>query len=161
MTEHTDQIHNDQIHTGASRSTATASPVRTRPDHRLRALGVLTAVLAPVLIWLIAVPVLGAELTVTDGRQQPPTEFDVGLGPILTVALGSALLGWGVLALLERFTPRAGLVWTVLATGLLVLSFVPLLGPMSGATRLTLALMHLAVGAALIPTFYRSVRTRA
>jgi hypothetical protein len=153
----------DHTATGPSpgATTAAASSARTRPHHRLRAIGVLAAVLAPTLIWLVAVPGLGAELVVTDGTRQPPAPFELGLGAIVTFALVPALLGWGVLALLERLTRRARTVWTVLATGLLVLSFVPLLGPMSGATRLTLALLHLAVGAALIPAFYRSVRTHA
>jgi cell division protein FtsW (lipid II flippase) len=156
MTDHTDQIP-----AGSPRSATAPSPARTRPDHRLRALGVVAAVLAPVLIWVVAVPVLGVDLLVSDGRRQSPTQFEVGLGAVVTVALGSALLGWGVLALLERFTRHARTVWTVLATVLLVLSLVPLFGPMSGATRLTLALMHLAVGAALIPAFHRSVRSPA
>ncbi len=156
MTDHTDQIPSS-----APRGATTSAPSAARTDHRLRALGVLAAVLAPLLIWLVAVPVLGADLVVTDSSRQPPTQFEVGPGAIVTFALGPALLGWGVLALLERFTRRARTVWTALATVLLVLSFVPLLGPMSGATRLTLALLHLAVGAALIPAFYRSVRTSA
>lgn len=152
--------HIDQVRTGTA-SPAGSAPARARPDHRLRAVGVVAAVVAPVLVWLVAVPVLGAELIVTDSSKQPPVPFEVGLGAVVTFSIVPALLGWGVLALLERFTRRARLVWTVLAVGLLVLSFVPLLGPMSGATRSTLALLHLAVGAALISTFYRSVPTRA
>lgn len=155
MTERTDQV---RASAPGSTDTAATPPVRARPDHRLRAIGVAGAVLVPALIWLVAVPLLGAELLVVDARQQPPLEFEVGLGAVVTFSLGPALLGWGVLALLERFTRHARLVWTVLATALVLLSFVMLLGPMSGTTRLVLALLHLAVGAVLIPAFYRSVR---
>ncbi|MGP4115442.1 DUF6069 family protein [Streptomyces sp. 4N509B] len=118
--------------------------VRTR---RLRACGL--AVLAPVLVWLVADPVLGHPLRMVDGEQT----LDVGAVPVATVALLAALAGWGLLAALERFgVRRARAVWVGVAVAVLAVSFLPLTGDgMDGGTRAALALMHVAVAAALVP----------
>jgi hypothetical protein len=139
--------------------TATApSQPRPRANRRLRLLGVLAAIVLPTLVWLVAGPLFGADLTVQDNND-PPKVIEIGFGPIVVVSAGFALLGWAALALLERLTRHGRLIWTGLAVALLVLSFLPLLGPMSAGTRVALGLVHLAVGAALIPTFYRSSPT--
>ncbi|MGW6270173.1 DUF6069 family protein [Streptomyces sp. NPDC055060] len=117
---------------------------------RRRRLGTTAlAVLAPVLVWLIADPLLGHRLRLADGRQT----LDIAAAPVAVVALLASLGGWGLLAALERFgAPRARAIWTGVAGAVLVLSFLPLTGDgMDGATRTALALMHLAVAAALIP----------
>ncbi|MFJ8923584.1 DUF6069 family protein [Streptomyces sp. NPDC102415] len=117
---------------------------------RRRRLGVTAlAVLAPVLVWLAADPLLGHRLRITDGEQT----LDIGALPAALVALLASLAGWGVLAALERFGGRrARAVWTGAAVVVLALSFVPLTGEgMDGGTRAALALMHLAVAAVLIP----------
>ncbi|MEU2676050.1 DUF6069 family protein [Streptomyces sp. NPDC007107] len=117
---------------------------------RRRRLGVTAlAVLAPVLVWLAADPLLGHRLRITDGEQT----LDIGALPAALVALLASLAGWGVLAALERFgVRRARTVWTGAAVVVLALSFVPLTGEgMDGGTRAALALMHLAVAAVLIP----------
>ncbi|TDE99166.1 hypothetical protein EXU48_01345 [Occultella glacieicola] len=112
---------------------------------RLLAVGVATAV--GIGIWLIAVPVLGAELSVTT----PDGAMAVGPASVLVAGVVAGLAGWGSLAVLERLTTGAAKVWTVLALALTVVS---LLGPVGQAQSLeaTLALgaMHLGVGAALI-----------
>nr|WP_237521620.1 DUF6069 family protein [Streptomyces sp. SID4921] len=107
------------------------------------------AVLAPVVVWLAADPLLGHRLRITDGEQT----LDIGALPAALVALLASLAGWGVLAALERFGGRrARAVWTGAAVVVLALSFVPLTGEgMDGGTRAALALMHLAVAAVLIP----------
>lgn len=107
------------------------------------------AVLAPVLVWLVADPVLGHRLRIVDGEQT----LDIGAVPVAVVALLASLSGWGTLAALERFgARRAHAVWTGVATTVLVMSCLPLIGDgMDGATRGALALMHLAVAAVLIP----------
>jgi Family of unknown function (DUF6069) len=71
----------------------------------------------------------------------------------------AALLGWSVLALLERLTPLGQRIWLVLAV--LVLAASLPFGPLSGTgvtatDRLVLVLMHLAVAAILITGFSRS-----
>ncbi|MER6917252.1 DUF6069 family protein [Streptomyces sp. NPDC000594] len=119
----------------------------SRRGARLAAVGL--AALAPVLVWLVADPVLGHRLRITDGGRT----VDIGAVPVALAALPAALAGWGLLAALERFGVRsARAVWTGAAVTVLALSFLPLTGDgMDGGTRAALALMHLAVAAVLIP----------
>jgi Family of unknown function (DUF6069) len=69
-------------------------------------------------------------------------------------AVLAALAGWGLLALLERFTARPRTIWTAIAV---LVGLLSLVGPLSTiasttvANGLSLALMHLAVAAVLIP----------
>jgi hypothetical protein len=63
-----------------------------------------------------------------------------------------------LLGILERFTRRARRVWVGVAIATLLLSFG---GPLSGSgtsalNRAVLVLMHVAVGAALIPMLSRT-----
>ncbi|ATL31269.1 DUF6069 family protein [Streptomyces formicae] len=107
------------------------------------------AVVAPVLVWLVADPLLGHRLRIADGERT----LDIGAVPVAIVALLASLVGWGLLAALERVgVPRARTVWTGVACAALAVSFLPLTGDgMDGGTRVALALMHLAVAAVLIP----------
>ncbi|WP_328371054.1 DUF6069 family protein [Streptomyces sp. NBC_00445] len=117
---------------------------------RRRRLGVTAlAVLAPVLVWLVADPLLGHRLRIGDGEQT----LDIGAVPVAVVALLASLAGWGLLAALERFgARRARAIWTGVAGAVLAVSFLPFTGDgMDGGTRFSLALMHLAVAAVLIP----------
>ena len=117
---------------------------------RRRRLGATaSAVLAPVLVWLVTDPLLGHRLRIADGEQV----LDLGAGPVTVVALLASLSGWGLLAALERFGPRhARAVWAGVAAAVLAVSFLPLLDDgMDGGTRAALAVMHLAVAVLLIP----------
>ncbi|GAA2247737.1 DUF6069 family protein [Streptomyces indiaensis] len=119
---------------------------------RKRRLGVAAlAVLAPVLVWLVADPLLGHPLRIADGTRT----LDIGAGPVAVAALLASLSGWGLLAALERFGVRhARLIWTGVACAVLALSFLPCTGDgMDGGNRASLALMHLAVAAVLIPGY--------
>ncbi|MFD9720777.1 DUF6069 family protein [Streptomyces sp. NPDC059076] len=106
------------------------------------------AVLAPLLVWLVADPVLGHRLRIVNGEQT----LDIGAVAVVLAALLAALAGWGLLVVLERFwLRRARALWTGVAVAVLALSFLPLTGNgMDGGTRTALALMHLAVAALLI-----------
>ncbi|MEV6864597.1 DUF6069 family protein [Streptosporangium subroseum] len=125
---------------------------------RVRALAVGGAVLATSLLWLAA-QVLDIDLRVDQpGDGQPPVT--VGLPLVIGVTLVLSLLGWGSLAVLERYIRRARTIWTVLAIAVLALSFVPILGvEATSSTKTVLALMHLAVAAVLIPMLRRSAPT--
>ncbi|MEW2611212.1 DUF6069 family protein [Streptomyces sp. NPDC047880] len=119
---------------------------------RKRRLGVAAlGVLVPVLVWLVADPLLGHPLRIVDGART----LDIGAGPVAVVALLVSLSGWGLLAALERFGVRhARPIWTAVACAVLALSFLPFTGDgMDGGTRASLALMHLAVAAVLIPGY--------
>ncbi len=118
-----------------------------------RMLGVAGACAAALAVWTIAVPALGVQLLVRFGDGVPET---VGLGLVVGASLMASLLGWGVLALLERRTPRARGIWTVIAIVVLVVSLsLPLSAGTTMSARITLVLMHLAAGAVLIPTLRR------
>ncbi|SMF57327.1 DUF6069 family protein [Streptomyces sp. Amel2xC10] len=138
-----------------------ATPARSgaRGDSRVRvrALAVVGAVLADALIWLVAHGLFDLDLRVPDGPGSTSTSELPFPVVVVSVAVVS-LLGWGLLALLERFAPgRARTTWTVLAVAVLVLSlFAPLFSEgLSAGNRITLVLLHLTVGAFLVPAFRR------
>lgn len=135
----------------------------TAPSHRQlrrRAFAVTAAVLAAFVVWAVAVPLLGVQLTVriTPGSSSVQT---IGAGFVLAVSLLASLLGWGLLVALERRTRRAGAVWTVAASVVLLLS---LAGPLTAAVtpggKVSLVVLHLSVATALIPLLRRSAPSR-
>lgn len=114
---------------------------------RLRRLLVVTAASAAALaLWALAAPLAGVDLAVRQGGS------DQAVGPV-PVALASLLAGfaaWALLAVLERFTARAGRIWTVTAAVVLALSLLGTFGAVSTAATLALMGMHAVVGAVLI-----------
>ncbi|WP_431926146.1 DUF6069 family protein [Nonomuraea jabiensis] len=118
-----------------------------------RALGVGTAVLSTTLLWLAAL-VVNIDLRVDLPADGQPAAM-VGLPVTIGSTLVFSLLGWGALAVLERFARRARTIWTGLAVAALMLS-VPILGVEATAgTKAVLCSMHLAVAAVLIRTLRR------
>jgi len=83
----------------------------------------------------------------------------VSPGAIIASALAASLLGWALLAVLERITAvRARRAWVTTAVVVLLLS---LLGPLTASeidagARASLLTIHLVVGAVLIPLYARS-----
>ena len=124
----------------------------TRPG-RARALAVVAAVLAALAVWLVTDPLLGVDLA---APTRPGSQQLLSITPALVAgtSLVAALAGWGLLALLERFTARPRTSWTAIAV---LVGLLSLAGPLSTiasttvANGLSLALMHLAVAAVLIP----------
>ena len=152
-----------EINPAALSTSADALPDSTtsRARRGLRAGAVVGAVLANCLLWLVA-SALGADFVLSDSVGK----VVLGLGTIIVFTLGFALLGWGTLAVLERFPRRARTTWTVIATVVLLLSLVPIfLEHATTGTRTALVLIHLAVAAVLIPALraypQRGVRTRS
>ncbi|MFI8520754.1 DUF6069 family protein [Streptomyces sp. NPDC085481] len=130
---------------------ATGSPVRTR------ALAVVAAVVADALIWLIARSALDLDLRIPDGPGSTTTS-ELALPAVLIGVAVVSLLGWGLLALLERLAGgRARSVWTGIAVAVVVLSlFAPVFGAgLTAGNKITLVLLHVTVGAVLIPAFRR------
>jgi hypothetical protein len=106
--------------------TTTHQPPATQTARRLRR---LTAVIAAVVLWAIAVHAAGIDLRSPGfGHSQKPAALNPG-----TVAVVSGLAGlaaWGLLALLERSTQRPRQIWTAAALIALVVSLgAPLSGP--------------------------------
>jgi hypothetical protein len=141
----------------------TTSPELTaaaeRPTWRTRALGVLAATAATLVVWVIADPLAGVDLA---ARTAASSE-SVPVGPVAVVVstLLAGLAGWGLLAVLERFTSKPARAWTVIALAVLLLSLIGPFGSGVGTTsKLVLASMHLVAGAVLIPVLARSAGTR-
>lgn len=120
------------------------------PPARRRIVRALTGPLAAVaglLVWVVAVPLAGIDLTFTDIND---TKKEIGPAAVIIFSVGPALLGWLLIAVLERLVPRlATRIWTIVAVVVLVLSLVPLLELGAGAAVM-LAVMHIAVGAVII-----------
>jgi hypothetical protein len=122
---------------------------------RGRALAVGAALVAAVLVWVVARTVFDLDLVVEQpGR--PATE--VGVDQVVVFSVVPGLVGWGLLAVLERFAAaRARAVWTAIASIVLLLSFLPLVQvEATGGTKAALVLMHVVVGVALIAGFWRT-----
>jgi hypothetical protein len=131
-----------------SRTTATTgtAPARLRP--RGRAVVAAAAVAAALGVWLVAVPLLGVDLQVQPNGG--PAQA-VGAGQVVAASLTAALLGWAVLALLERRTARALTVWTLGAVAVLLLSLAaPLTAARTASAGIVLVTLHLTVAAVLI-----------
>ncbi|MFG2332165.1 DUF6069 family protein [Streptomyces sp. NPDC048604] len=138
----------------------TATPTGTAPA-RTRALAVVAAVVVDGLIWLLASTVLDIDLRIPDGPGSTTTS-ELYLPAVLIGSAVVSLLGWGLLALLEKFAAgRARTIWTAVAVAILLLSlFAPLFGAgLTAGNRATLVLLHLTVGAILVPAFRRAPAT--
>src|SRR6267154_2529641 len=109
---------------------------------------VLGATAAAVAIWAV-VTAAGAELTVSFGPGQPIQKITVV--NVVVAALVGSLAGWGLLALLRRFTTNARAIWTVIA---IIFALFSLGGPLStissAGTKVWLVAMHLAVATVTI-----------
>ncbi len=138
-------------------TTSTTSPPATRRQLAPgpAALTVLGGAAAAALVWVVAVPLLGADVRVATGGQ----EQAVGPGAVVAAAVGAGLMGTALLAVLLRSARRAVSVWRAAALAVLVLS---LGGPLSSgqdATSVTVLLaLHLSVAAVLVPLLPRAVR---
>lgn len=143
--------------------TVVTNAERTRRTGRFGTVGdrmlvVAGAVLATVVVWVIGEPLLGHDLVVVSPGQ-PAT--DLGLAEIAFMAVAASLLGWAALAILERITARAVVIWTIAAFVVLAVSFLPFASvETSGGSTVVLALTHIAVAAVLIPGLRRTSARR-
>jgi hypothetical protein len=109
------------------------------------------AIGAAIGVYLVENLVLAEKLASPAMNGQPPAPLT--LSAVLGMSLSAAWLGWLLLAVLERMVPHGRTVWRIVALVVLVVS---LAGPFTGAgitmtNRLGLALLHVTVGAILIP----------
>jgi Family of unknown function (DUF6069) len=120
----------------------------TRTSSSSPVVAVLAATAAAVAIWIVAI-VAGADLTVSFGPGRPIQKITVV--NVVVAALVGSLAGWGLLALLRRFTTNARAVWTVIA---IIFALLSLGGPLStissAGTKVALVAMHLAVATVVI-----------
>jgi hypothetical protein len=116
------------------------------------------AVLSTIALWTGA-RILGVDLVVDPENDQPAARIALPFAAAMTLVV--SLLGWGLRALLGRFTRHAARIWLVAAGAVLLLSFLPVLTvSASGGTKVALALMHVAVAATLIPVLGRTTPDR-
>src|ERR1700730_10732019 len=143
--------------------TTTASAVPYLKHGRARALCAAGGALAATLAWIVEVPLLGIHLNVRFG----PGHMQTGTGHILTIAIGqvigvtvaASLFGWLLLALLERRTPHARLLWTTIALAALAASLaLPLGFAATSSAVLGLIVMCATRGSPVTPAMARTVR---
>lgn len=129
----------------------------TQGRGRLRLLGVAGTVLLTEGLWLLATAVAGIHLQAPAANGNPQ-QFDIGPLLVAVASIVASLVGWGLIAVLERLTTHARGAWLILALVALAGSLVmPLSGTgVSVANRAVLVLMHLAVAAVLLPVLYRT-----
>jgi hypothetical protein len=118
---------------------------------------VLAAIVAAVVIWAVA-SAADVELSVNYPGQ--PIQ-KITIVNVVIAALVGSLAGWGLLALLRRFTTKARTIWTVIA---IVAALLSLGGPLSAiaspSTKVSLVAMHLAVATVLIVLLRRNAQTK-
>lgn len=141
-------------------STTTLDAATSSTGRRRRRAGAAVgAVIAALVVYALARLAAGHLLQPAFGSGDP-TRLSAGF--VAVVAALGALLGWGVIALLESASHKAARVWAVSAPLVLLASFaMPLSGHgVSAGNRLALILIHLAVGAVVIPAYWVSSPTR-
>ena len=142
--------------------TITAPAVPDIRQARARALCVAAGALAAVVVWTVEVPLLGIDLNFRYGTSH--TQI-VACGQVTGASLAALLLGWLLLAVLEQRTPHARTMWISLALFVLAASLaLPLTVATTAATTASavvgLVVMHLTIGAVVIPVMARTVRAR-
>lgn len=138
---------------------ATTPAMRDTRRTRVRALTVVGGAAAAAIAWSIEVPVLGVRLSARFGPMHPQA---IVAGQVIGAALVAGLLGWLLLTLLERGTPRARAIWTGTALAVLVLSLgLPAATATTTAAAVALVVLHLVVAAAVIPALAATARRPA
>ena len=136
-------------------------PTPAAPDTkqgRARGLCAAGGALSAALVWIVEVPLLGIHLNFRFGAGHVQT---VAAGEAIGVAVTASLLGWLLLALLERRTPHARLIWTATALAVLAASLaLPLAVATATSAAAGLIVLHMTVGAAVIPAMARTARAR-
>jgi hypothetical protein len=135
--------------------TTTAPAVPDIKQGRTRALYAAGGALAAALAWIVEVPLLSIHLNFRFGTGHIQT---IAIGQIIGVTMAASLLGWLLLALLERRTPHARLLWTTIA--LAASLALPLAVATTTSAVAGLIVMHVTVGAVVIPAMAHTARTR-
>src|ERR1035438_5946935 len=138
--------------------TTTAPAVPDIKQGRTRALYIAGGALAAALAWIVEVPLLGIHLNFRFGTGHIQT---IAVGQIIGVTVAASLLGWLLLALLQRRTAHARLLWTTTALAVLAASLaLPLAAATTTSAIAGLIVMHMTVGVVVIPAMAHTARTR-
>ncbi|MET0684142.1 MAG: DUF6069 family protein [Solirubrobacteraceae bacterium] len=126
-----------------------------------RALVVLAAVAGALLVWVIADPLLKADLDVRFGDSGAADHVAARAVAVTTLVL--ALLGWGLLELLERRygSPRGDDLWVAAAVVAMLLSLLgPIIAGLTISATVGLLAIHITAGAILIALLPQGIRLR-
>jgi hypothetical protein len=138
--------------------TTTAPAVTDIKHGRARALCAAGGALAAALAWTVEVPLLGIHLNFRFGTGHIQT---IAVGEVIGVTVAASLLGWLLLTLLERRTPHARLLWTTISLAALAASLaLPLTSATTTSAVAGLIVMHVAVGAVVIPAMAHTTKPR-
>ena len=124
-----------------------------------RALVVLAAVAGALLVWVIADPLLKADLDVRFGDSGAADHVAGRAVAVTTLAL--ALLGWGLLELLERRygSPRGDDIWVAIAVVAMLLSLLgPIIAGLTISATVGLLAIHITAGGILIALLPQGIR---
>lgn len=130
-----------------------------RSPRSARVLAVLGTTAATLVVWVIAAVALDVKL---DVRMKPGAALQhIGPATVVLASLVAGFAAWALLALLERLTPRARRVWTVIAVVVLALSLIaPLQSGVTTGVKVTLLCMHLVAAVVLVPALARTAVRR-
>ena len=117
----------------------------------IRLAAVFAAIVASLLVWVVIEQWIGHDLyapVFVDPNEQAE---NIGVVEVISAAVIPSLLGWALLAVLERYRPRPARLWTIIACVFLVVSM-PWLGIFrNNADKVSIVLLHLTVAAVIIP----------
>jgi Family of unknown function (DUF6069) len=116
----------------------------------------VVATVAAAVVW-VGATVAGVDVEVGSGS----SAHRVGLVSVVVTALVVAVAAAGLLRVLERRTPRARRVWTEIASAVWVVSLAGPIGARTMSAGLSLAALHLMVGAVVIVGLRRRHADRA
>ena len=137
-------------------SAAVTPAVRDARRSWARALCAAGGAAAAAIAWAVEAPLLGIRLTVRFGAMAPQT---VVAGQVVGAAVVAGLLGWLLLAALDRRAARVRTTWTAAALLVLAVSLaVPLAAATTTSAAVGLVVLHLVVGAVVIPGLARTAR---
>ena len=137
-------------------SAAVTPAVRDARRSWARALCTAGGAAAAAIAWAVEVPLLGIRLTVRFGAMAPQT---VVAGQVVGAAVVAGLLGWLLLAALDRRAARVRTTWTAAALLVLAVSLaVPLAAATTTSAAVGLVVLHLVVGAVVIPGLASTAR---
>ena len=126
--------------------------------HVTRLVVVILGFIASAIVWLIADPIGGANLSATDWGGDA---VSIGLAEVFFGFLSWGIGAWIVLMLIERFSPNARQHWLIISVAALLISFIFVFtGAENTATKTTFIIMHIASAAVLIPGLAATIRQR-
>ena len=142
MTNHMNQ---QVVHESISEQAGVAGITIAPRTGAHRSLVVVGTALAAFAVWALEDPIAGVDLAVRSGGSVQ----HVGAGGVIGAAVLAGLLGWALLALLERRAKRPGRTWAIIASSVFVVSLAGPAGGVDTAAKLGLTALHVGVAAAV------------